>query len=252
MELKDAIAARRSVRTYTGEPLRESVFDELAAYIADIRLLHDNIPVDIELCDSGEFRKNFARSAIYRGTDFVVLRSARNIEGFLPNVGFIGEQIVLWLTHKGIGSCWAGMARQRERPARGELPYIIAIQFGRADNAPFRRLPEESPRKKLHEVILNEISRPAFLPVLDAGRLAPSAVNLQPVRYMTRDDDIYILRRQPPVRYRAMDEMQQIDVGAALANMAVMCGGACTIERQSEPPGLPEGYIYEYTMRLTE
>lgn len=251
LEMKDAITARRSVRTYTGEPLRESLLDGLADFIGGVRLLHDNIPVDVELCGREEFRKAFVRASLYRAPDYVVLRSALNIDGCLPNVGFIGEQIVLWLTHKGIGSCWAGLPAQRERLSRGQLPSVIAIEFGRADNAPFRRLPEESPRKKLHEVILDEISRPEFLPLLEAGRLAPSAVNLQPVRYLTKEDAVYILRKAPPPGLSALGRLQQIDVGIAMANMSVRCDGGCTFVRDDPPPSLPEGYLYEYTMRLT-
>lgn len=250
MEMKDAIVARRSVRSYTGQPLDPLLIDDLAEFISGIRPLHDNIPVDVMLYEQEDFHKEFARSAMYRATDFVVIRSAMSIRGYLQNAGFIGEQIVLWLTHRGIATCWAGMAKQKSQPSRGELPYVIAVEFGRGNNAPFRRLPEESPRKKLHEYLLGEISRPEFLPVLEAGRLAPSAVNLQPVRFLTAEDSIFICRKKPPVQYKYLDDTQQIDVGIAMANMFVACDGACAFTRQSSPPVLPEGIFYEYTMKL--
>ena len=250
MELKDAIIARRSVRSYTGEPLSPSLIDELAEFISGIKPLHDNIPVDIELYEAEDFHRDFARSAMYRGTDFVVLRSARNSQGYGQNVGFIGEMIALWLTHKGIASCWGGLAKQKTAPSRGQLPYMIAIEFGRGNNAPFRRLPEEAPRKKLHEILLNEISRPEYLSIIEAGRLAPSAMNLQPVRYYTRDDGIYICRKSMPLKNALIGDMQQIDVGIAMANMYVACDGDCVFVRQSAPPELPDDCIYEYTMRL--
>ena len=250
MEMKEAIVARRSVRSYTGEPLSPSLIDELAEFISGIKPLHDNIPVDIELYEAEDFHRDFARSAMYRGTDFVVLRSARNSQGYGQNVGFIGEMIALWLTHKGIASCWGGLAKQKTAPSRGQLPYMIAIEFGRGNNAPFRRLPEEAPRKKLHEILLNEISRPEYLSIIEAGRLAPSAMNLQPVRYYTRDDGIYICRKSMPLKNTLIGDMQQIDVGIAMANMYVACGGDCVFVRQSAPPELPDDCIYEYTMRL--
>ena len=250
--MKDAIVARRSVRSYTGQPLDELLIDDLAEYISGIKPLHDNIPVDVMLCDKDDFQKEFARSAMYRATDFVVLRSALSIEGYLENVGFIGEQIVLWLTHRGISTCWAGMAKQKAQPSRGELPYVIAVEFGRGDNSPFRRLPGEVPRKKLHEYLLNGIANPDFLTVLEAGRMAPSAMNLQPVRFLTTEESIYICRKKPPLKYRYLDDIQRIDTGIAMANMYVSCGGECVFVRQSSPPELPQGYIYEYTMRLDE
>ncbi len=250
MEMKDAIVARRSVRSYTGQPLDPLLIDKLADFISGVKPLHDNIPVDVMLYEREDFHREFARSAPYRATNFAVLRSAMSIQGYLQNIGFIGEQIALWLTHKGISSCWAGMAKQKSVPSRGELPYVISVEFGRGNNAPFRRLAEEAPRKKLHEYLLNEISRPEFLPLLEAGRLAPSAVNLQPVRFLMEGDSIFICRKKPPVRYKSLDDIQQIDVGIAMANMYVMCDGNCLFVRQSSPPELPEGMIYEYTVRL--
>ena len=200
MEMKEAIIARRSVRSYTGQPLDESVINELSEFISEIKPLHDNIPVDVMLYEKDDFHKEFARSAMYRATNYVVLRSAMSVQGYLQNVGFIGELIALWITHRGISSCWAGLAKQKTLPSRGELPYVISIEFGRGDNAPFRRLPEEAPRKKLHEFLMNEIARPEYLRVIEAGRLAPSALNLQPVRYFTLDDGIYICRKRPPLK----------------------------------------------------
>ena len=252
LEMKDAIIARRSVRKYTGQKLDELLLDDLADFISAIKPLHDNIPVDVVLYEKDDFRQDFSRSSLYGATDYVVLRSAMNTRGYLQNVGFIGEQIALWLTHRGISSCWAGMAKQKTTPSRGELPYVISVEFGRGDDEPFRRQPEEVPRKKLHEFLLNEIGNPAFLKVLEAGRLAPSAMNFQPVRFLTDEHNIYICRKKPPLRNPYMDHMQQIDVGAAMANMYVMCGGSCAFIRQSDPPELPDGILYEYTMRLNE
>ena len=47
MEMKDAIVARRSVRSYTGQPLDPLLIDKLADFISGVKPLHDNIPVDV-------------------------------------------------------------------------------------------------------------------------------------------------------------------------------------------------------------
>ena len=75
-------------------------------------------------------------------------------------------------------------------------------------------------------------------------------MNLQPVRYYTRDDGIYICRKSMPLKNALIGDMQQIDVGIAMANMYVACDGDCVFVRQSAPPELPDDCIYEYTMRL--
>ena len=55
MEMKEAIIARRSVRSYTGQPLDESVINELSEFISEIKPLHDNIPVDVMLYEKDDF-----------------------------------------------------------------------------------------------------------------------------------------------------------------------------------------------------
>ena len=60
MEMKDAIIARRSVRSYTGQPLDELVIDGLAEFISGIKPLHDNIPVDVMLYEREDFKRNSA------------------------------------------------------------------------------------------------------------------------------------------------------------------------------------------------
>ncbi len=250
MKINDAIVARRSVRRYTGEPLHEELIDNLTEFVAGVTPLHDNIPVDVEIYEREDFKKEFSNSAVYRGSNFIIMRSSPNLDGYLQNIGFIGEQIMLWLTSMGVGSCWVRATKQKVDAQRGELPFAAAIQFGRGDRSPFRRLPEDAHRMKLHEILMNEISQPDFLKLLDAGRLAPSALNLQPVRYFTIDDKIYVYRTNVPLNNAYLKKAQQIDVGAALANMYAACDGRCFFLRQAAPPTPPKPCIYEYTVFL--
>lgn len=248
LEMKEAIIARRTVRRYTGEPIKDAVLEELVSFIGSITPLHDNIPVDVELYDKKDFMQEFGRSRLLMGSHFIVLRSAVTIDGYLQNIGFIGQRIMLWLTHRCIGSGWTCIPKQIEPLTRGQLPCVGVIQFGRSDNSPFRRLIEDSPRLKLHELMTNTISAPEFLKILDAARLAPSFLNMQPARYFTVDEKIYILRRELPVKIKFLDNMELIGIGAVLANIYIQCDGECRFVRQSSPPIPPQKTSYEYTV----
>ncbi len=41
--------------------------------------------------------------------------SSENTEGYLMNIGFIFQQMDLYLSSIGLGSCWLGMAKPTEK-----------------------------------------------------------------------------------------------------------------------------------------
>ena len=246
MTRKDAIIARRAVRTYTTEPVKDNVLDELRRFMATIKPLHSSIKTSISILSREDYVRSYTTFMVPNAQHYIVIRSVKK-EGYLENAGFIGEQIVLFLTEMDIGTCWVGCARPKNDEEAGKLPYVITICFGRADNAPRRGSPDEAKRKLIHEIVMGKISHPSLLPLLEAGRLAPSGINLQPVRYITESTNIFIYRTRPLFGIRALDEMQAIDVGVALANIFVASDYKRVFVREKNYPTPQNGCIYEYT-----
>lgn len=246
MTRKEAIVARRSVRKYTGEPLKDKQLLELREFIATVKPLHPGIKMGINILSRQDFVRQFSALGAHFSAHYLVIRSVRK-EGFLENVGFIGQQIALYLTEQGIGSCWLGMVRPKTAEAPGQLPYVICMCFGRSDNSPNRRSPDEAKRKLVHELVMGQISNPALLPLLEAGRLAPSANNLQPVRYMTESTNVYVYRKLPLLNLEKLHTMQTIDVGIALANMYAASDFTRVFVREKRFPTPIGNCVYEYS-----
>ena len=59
--------------------------------------------------------------------NFLVFRSGESFEAY-TNIGFIGQQMDLYFSANGLGSCWLGMAKPI---AKSELPYVISMAFGK-------------------------------------------------------------------------------------------------------------------------
>ena len=244
MTRKDAIVARRAVRHYTGEPMPETVIEDIENFIAGVKPLHDDIRTTVEIIDCEDFLAQFSGAFAPKASHYLVIRSAQK-EGFLENAGFIGEQIVLYLTELGIGTCWCGSYRQRVEDEAGQLPYIICVCFGRADNCPPRRSAEEAKRKHLHELVFGKITT-SLLDILEAGRLAPSALNNQPVRYRTQGSNIFIYRKRGMIPM--LEDNKCIDVGIALANMYVASDEKCVFVKDRNFPTPQGNCVYEYTL----
>lgn len=246
MTRKDAIVARRSVRTYTAEPIKDSILSELRSFMGTIKPLHSSIKTNVSILSREDFARKYHTILSHNAQHFIVIRSVLK-DGYLENAGFIGEQIILFLTEMDVGSCWLGCCKPKATEDAGQLPYVVSICFGRADNAPRRLSPEEANRKLIHEVVLGKISSPALLPLLDAGRLAPSSMNRQPVRYITESNNIYVYRKRPLVSVKLLEDLGCIDVGVALANIYVASGESRVFVREKNYPTPQGNCVYEYT-----
>lgn len=246
MTRKEAIVARRAVRNYTGEPMKEELIEELEDFAASVKPLHSDIRTTIEILDSEDFLQCFGGVFAPKATHYLVIRSAKK-PGYLENAGFIGEQLVLFMTQREIGTCWCASFRPRVEEAAGQLPYVVTICFGRADNSPPRRSAEEAKRMHLHEIVFGKIST-NLLDLLEAGRLAPSSMNSQPVRYKTQGSNIYVYRKRPFIKLAGIENNQCIDVGIAMANIYVQAEEKVSFIQEGNYPNPGGNCVYEYTM----
>lgn len=93
----------------------------------------------------------------------------------LQNVGYLGEQLDLWLASKNIGACWYGMGKTKEPSYQG-LDFVIMLAIGKSNEKSFRKDYTKAKRKSLAEIWQGE----ALYGVTDVVRYAPSACNSQP------------------------------------------------------------------------
>ncbi|MBQ6238926.1 MAG: nitroreductase [Firmicutes bacterium] len=118
------------------------------------------------------------RSACHRGQEYCVLLFSEPKDGYLRNIGYLGEQLDLYLVSQDIGTLWYGIGRPKETPPAG-MVYVIMIAIRKVeDAAAFRKDMFKSKRLPLDEILAGE-----KLPgVSEIVRFTPSACNSQPWR----------------------------------------------------------------------
>lgn len=198
--MNSTITKRKSVRKYREEKLSNEVVDRINQQIKTILPLYDNITVDIEIVES--VKGPFYVSAPYYLTFYSEIK-----DGYLENIGFIGQKLSLFLTENGIGSCWLGMAKPK---SKGTLPFIICMAFGLPDEQLFRELKDFN-RKPLSEISRGEDQR------LESARLAPSGMNLQNWYFIVDNSRIDCYTKKKVVS----GKMGLIDLGIALSHIAI-------------------------------
>src|SRR5690606_38406218 len=95
---------------------------------------------------------------------------------YLTNAGYILQQLDLYLSANGLGSCWLGIAKPtKDESFFSGLKFVITLAFGK-------------PAEKLHRNEIGEFNRLPLDKIRDAvgmdnllepARLAPSANNSQ-------------------------------------------------------------------------
>lgn len=109
-----------------------------------------------------------------RGQEYCCLLYSEKKDGYLPNIGYVGAQLDLYLASKDIGALWFGIGRPLVENPDG-LDFAIMIAIAKMPGDKFRRDLFKSKRKPLDEIWLGD-----HLDIAGIARFAPSACNTQP------------------------------------------------------------------------
>ena len=212
MNLEETIYKRRSIRKYDDNPLEQETLDEIREFIGDIPVLNPDIKWSYEIVGP----KNVKTLMRWKAPHYLLIFSEPK-QNYLQNIGFIFQQVDLFLQSKGIGACWigAGSPKNYENP-NPEHEFVIMLAFGNPVGELYRNK-DQFKRKNLDEI--SDIADERLIP----ARLAPSAANSQTWYFKHNDDgsyDIYRNRRRLNLNSR-MVNWNKIDIGIALAHLYI-------------------------------
>jgi hypothetical protein len=154
-----------------------------------------------------------------RGEEFCILMYSEKKDGYLQNIGYLGEQLDLYLVSKNIGTLWFGIGKPEEQSFDG-LDFIIMIAIHKiSDIKKYRKDMFKSKRKQVEEIWKG----PLIEGVSEIVRFAPSACNSQPW-FVEHQDTISVFRYKKPGKRGIMpaDKVSyynRIDMGIFLCFM---------------------------------
>jgi len=244
MQLIEMIDKRRSVRSYTDEPVDGETLQKIRTFIAQAKPLYPELRISGEIIGREHVKCIFPWV-----TPQVIAIYTEETEGALVNAGFIFQQTDLYLQSLGLGTCWLGMGRLDSRTGvetvhDDGLEFVMMLAFGHHKGKEMRKGAADFKRRSLSEIADAADAR------LEPARLAPSSVNSQPW-YFTHEGDIihaYCVR-QGILKKHALSDMNQIDMGIALAHLYVANSESFRFFRTEQPREI-KGYSYIGSMTL--
>lgn len=206
MDLYKAISTRKSVRSYTDNPLPPEKLSEVQSILDSVEPLDQKTRI--------QYRFAAQTKGLYHvKAPHYVIASGEGKPGEMASAGFLLQHLVLWLDTEGLGSVWLGSAKDVNKNKEGED--LIVLAFGASDESVHREL-SEFKRKPI-----NEITNAPEDALIQAVHLAPSGMNLQPW-YLKKTEDRILLYEQilkGPVALAY--KKTEVDMGIALCHYAV-------------------------------
>jgi len=206
--MNEIIRKRKSIRKYDPTPLDAVTLDKVKEQIKNIKPLYPDIKYSIEITHKTKGMFNI------KAPHYLIFGSEEQ-DGYLENIGFIGQQLDLFFSESGLGSCWLGASKPEEKVASA-LPHVICMSFGKPAE-PLHREFAEFKRKPLTEMSEGTDAR------LEAARLAPSGMNAQNWYFIAENGKIHCYRKKALLGF--LNKMGCIDMGIALCHIAEESGG---------------------------
>lgn len=233
--LYDAIFKRRSVRRYAG-PLEPGTMEEVERFAHSLKPLFPDIRAEVRFIGGDDLRGPFKVEAPH----FLAIFSEAK-EGFAANAGFMLQQMDLFLSSRGIGSCWQGGPRPtRDVKKVSDRNFVISLAFGMPAEEVHRQSVSEFKRRPLREMTdIQGMER-----LLEPARLAPSGMNRQSW-YFTGNEDVI---RVHHARSVITDRMNQVNAGIALCHLWLATlhdGGRAELALEKDAgQDAPRGFSY--------
>ncbi|WP_069999126.1 nitroreductase family protein [Cellulosilyticum sp. I15G10I2] len=177
------IFKRKSFRRFndTLKLSRDEIYDidekvkELIVLVDTIDVKYRIVPREETTCKRGEY---------------CLLIYSEEEENFLLNIGYMFEQLDLYLASKDIGVCWYGMGKTQV-PEHDNLKFVIMMALGKGYPHEFRKDYTKCKRKETQEIWKggSRLER-----VAEVVKYAPSACNTQPWRVICEKNQLKVYR----------------------------------------------------------
>ena len=211
-KLYEMIFKRKSFhlfRNIGNEHITDNELKDIEEQFNKFKPLIDDINVKIKIVKNSTTCK--------RGQEYCILFYSEKKDNYLQNIGYLGEQLDLYLVSKNIGTLWFGIGKVEEKQLYG-LDFVIMIAIAKVDSPDkFRKDMYKSKRKELKEIWNGDND----LDIANIVRFTPSACNTQPwiVDSSVNELKIYRYRKEGKRGIMPKDRViyyNQIDIGIFL------------------------------------
>lgn len=211
------------MRHYRMKPISPKLMGEINTYLNSVSMLHSGALYRVAVVETPKGGRSPLRGANLVDAPYYLVLFAKKHPWAYMNAGFVMEQIVLYLTARGLGTCYLGgviYSGKDETPASGDaFTEVIAAAFG---------YPAETEqgstrgRKSLSQICTMRGGCPGNMKkILEAARMAPSAGNRQPWRFIVYPNKVHIYMKNRVFQTKHGRMLEEVDMGIVMSHLAL-------------------------------
>lgn len=246
MDFRETIRRRFSIRHYQSKPVPEEILKAVEKSGEASLALDGSIGARFHLIREGKLvaeQMTFQTGGrwLFGSAPHFIIATSEEKPLFMMNTGFRMEQVILFATAQGLGTCWIGglftekrigaflgLAKSERVIALTPLGYPDTSSYGRAIHTVVHfGGPDIRRRKPLEQIVFGsqwgaplETKDEELLEVLECTRLAPSWTNSQPWRFLVDGREIIALADASGRNLSVRDgkHYYRLDVGIAMSH----------------------------------
>lgn len=216
MTLREAIAARHSVRQYQEKAIEQEKIDQLQAAVAEANA-DGRLHLQLVTNEPEAFSHGLAKYGKFSGISNYIALVCHKGEDEL--CGYRGEHIALLAQTMGLNSCWVGLTFSKQPDhytiADGEKMFgLIALGYGATQGV-------QHPMKPIEDFYKATCAIPEwFRKGMEAALLAPTAMNMQKFEFELMPDNRVAAR----TRFTIMGTYLNLDLGIVKCHFEIGAG----------------------------
>ena len=164
MTLKEMIYHRKSCRSFTGKPVDAEMIEKILSF--ERKPLYPEIKVRMDIVP-----RNQVKCICPWTTPQLITVYSEEADGYLENIGFLFQQMDLYLQTLGLGVCWLGMGRTNPRTTTQVegMKFVIMLAFHTYSPSTFSSQSAAGIVTRLRETSITTPSRPMTFSANVAG-----------------------------------------------------------------------------------
>lgn len=219
MNQYDAIFIRKSVKNFRTDAVSDKSISQILNFANYITDMSGKNSVNFEIWSCTQMDKRMEHHFSVRAPYYFVLSTGVAEDRFL-NLGFVLEQVALYLVTKDLGSCFAGLRKEKQAGKDQRIIAVLAFGVPAEDSLHSKRkrhLPLE------HLCVFKDKAENPIRDMINAAILAPSRLNSQPWRFVVVKNWIHVFCKKDRLAFRTMsiDLYHEFDIGMMLANLLI-------------------------------
>jgi nitroreductase len=199
MNINEAIEVRSSRRVYTSKAIEAHMAEKLKKLISQINQ-ESGLHLQLYINNGDAFSGLKMSYGMFKNvSNYIALVGNTKDQDYVEKLGYYGEKLVLEATMMNLGTCWVGGTYDKKTckcdiKDNENLLGIITLGYT-PEVRPFKeRMVYSIIRRKtksISELLTSDAENPSWLiRGMEAVQKAPSAVNMQPVRFAYKADDL--------------------------------------------------------------